>query len=53
LNRLGDAPEEIEKEYRSGDHIWNPVCDLSNPSDDVINVIDLDIFAASWLEGTQ
>jgi len=62
-------PGDIDKDYdvdlfdfavlasvwriRSGDHIWNPVCDLSNPSDDVINVIDLDIFAASWLEGTQ
>lgn len=31
---------------------WNPSCDISDPSDDVINEHDLVVFTAHWLECT-
>lgn len=31
---------------------WNPSCDISDPSDDVINEHDLVVFTARWLECT-
>ncbi len=32
-----------------GEPNWNPVCDISNPNDDVIDGLDLAVFANDWL----
>lgn len=34
------------------DTTWNPVCDISDPNDNVIDELDLDIFCENWLSGT-
>jgi len=34
-----------------GDGNWNPACDISDPSDDVIDEKDLDVFGDNWLVG--
>ena len=31
---------------------WNAVCDISDPNDNIINELDLDVFCENWLEGT-
>jgi len=33
------------------DSHWNPVCDISGPSDNVIDVLDLAVFCDNWLTG--
>ena len=30
---------------------WNPVCDISDPNDDIIDGLDLDVFSGNWLTG--
>ena len=32
-----------------GDGNWNPVCDISDPNDDIIDNKDLDVFTDKWL----
>ncbi len=32
---------------------WNPACDISSPTDNIINFLDLAVFAASWLDGSN
>jgi hypothetical protein len=34
-----------------GDDNWNPRCDISDPSDNVIDELDLDAFTHNWLAG--
>jgi len=34
-----------------GDDNWNPACDLSQPSDNVINELDLAVLTDNWLAG--
>ena len=36
-----------------GDGNWNAKCDINLPKDNVINVLDLDIFTWQWLIGTE
>jgi hypothetical protein len=33
---------------KSGDDNWNPVCDISDPNDEVINGRDFGVFAMYW-----
>ena len=33
-----------------GDNDWNPVCDISDPNDNVINMLDLTVFLDNWLD---
>jgi parallel beta-helix repeat protein len=33
------------------DAAWNRVCDISSPADDIIDILDLEVFAANWLTG--
>jgi len=35
------------------DDNWNPACDISSPADNIINFLDLAVFAASWLDGSN
>ena len=35
-----------------GDLNWDPACDISEPNDNCIDALDLDIFVNNWLEGT-
>ena len=37
----------------SGDGNWNAACDISEPSDDVIDAADLEILVESWCEGIE
>jgi len=30
---------------------WNPECDISDPNDDIINLLDLAVFTENWLTG--
>jgi hypothetical protein len=30
---------------------WNPDCDISHPSDNVVDVLDLAVFCNNWLQG--
>lgn len=32
---------------------WNPACDISSPADNIINFLDLAVFASSWLDGSN
>jgi hypothetical protein len=32
-----------------GDAQWNPYCDISDPNDNIVDVIDLDVFCDNWL----
>jgi len=34
----------------SGSLNWNPACDISDPSDGVINELDLDVLISEWLD---
>jgi len=34
-----------------GDANWNPVCDVANPIDGIIDILDLAVLAGDWLEG--
>jgi len=36
---------------RYGGGNWNPICDISEPNDNVINESDLDVFTKNWLTG--
>ncbi|MHC4574298.1 MAG: FG-GAP repeat domain-containing protein [Planctomycetota bacterium] len=36
-----------------GDSNWNPVCDISEPNDNIIDLLDLDILTQNWLEGVD
>jgi hypothetical protein len=36
-----------------GDDNWNPICDISQPADDVIDTLDLSVFTTNWLKGTE
>lgn len=36
-----------------GDDNWNPACDLSEPSDNVIDLRDLAVFGERWLAGVK
>jgi sulfatase modifying factor 1 len=36
-----------------GDDNWNPVCDISDPNDDVINLSDFLVLARHWLDYSQ
>ncbi|MHC4216466.1 MAG: hypothetical protein ACYSWP_24205, partial [Planctomycetota bacterium] len=38
-------------ECGKGDPGWNPVCDISDPNDDVIDGKDLSVFCDNWLVG--
>jgi glucose/arabinose dehydrogenase len=33
----------------SGDALWNPLYDISDPKDGIVNMLDLEAFAANWL----
>jgi len=33
-----------------GDAQWNPVCDINQPADQVIDILDLQVFVMHWLE---
>ena len=37
----------------SGEPRWNPICDISDPADNSINLDDLAVFMAHWLETTN
>jgi hypothetical protein len=32
---------------------WNPICDISEPNDNFIDELDLDVFCENWLAGVQ
>jgi hypothetical protein len=34
-----------------GNANWNPICDISDPNDSVINNLDLTVLCENWLEG--
>jgi len=34
-----------------GEIDWTPVCDISEPNDNIINEKDLAVFCDNWLEG--
>jgi len=34
----------------AGSGNWNPACDISDPNDDVIDELDLAVFADNWLK---
>ena len=36
-----------------GDGNWNSVCDISDPPDEVIDMLDLVVFTANWLVGVE
>jgi len=36
-----------------GDGSWNPICDISDPNDDVIDERDLDVLTTYWLAGVK
>ena len=36
-----------------GDYNWNPVCDISDPNDSVIDELDLALFTKYWLAGVE
>ncbi len=38
---------------RVGDNNWNGHCDISAPSDNIIDEYDLAVFAADWLKGVR
>ena len=38
---------------RAGDPNWNPMCDISEPSDGIINELDLWVLARDWLTCLQ
>ena len=35
----------------SGQTGWNQDCDVSDPKDNVINLLDLEVFVNNWLAG--
>lgn len=38
---------------KPGDGNWNEKCNINFPSDNVINILDFNIFAGQWLRGTE
>jgi hypothetical protein len=36
-----------------GDDNWNPACDISDPADQIIDMLDLEVFAANWLMSVE
>jgi len=38
---------------QAGDENWNGRCDISDPADGIINLLDFAVFARQWLEGGQ
>ena len=38
---------------KTGDLNWNPVCDISEPKDGIINWLDFALFAQNWLADTE
>ncbi|MHC4475909.1 MAG: GLUG motif-containing protein [Planctomycetota bacterium] len=36
-----------------GEISWNPVCDISDPNDNIIDELDLAVFCDNWLEGIE
>ena len=36
-----------------GDGNWNAICDISEPNDNVIDELDLEVFAENWLAGVE
>jgi hypothetical protein len=38
---------------RPGDYNWNPDCDISKPTDNLIDYRDLAVFAENWLDYSQ
>ncbi len=34
-----------------GDGNWNEICDISEPNDNIIDELDLGVFAENWLAG--
>ena len=38
---------------KPGSNNWNPVCDISEPNDSIINALDLAGFSENWLEGVD
>ncbi len=36
---------------QEGEGRWNPVCDINQPADQVIDMQDLEVFVSHWLEG--
>jgi hypothetical protein len=36
-----------------GDAQWNPACDISDPNDNVIDMMDVDVFTDNWLLGAE
>jgi hypothetical protein len=42
---------QISYVFVEGDPQWNPYCDISDPNDDIIDELDLDVFCDSWLAG--
>lgn len=36
-----------------GDDNWNPACDISDPADEIIDMLDVEVFAANWLMSTE
>lgn len=45
----------LARAWRSspGDDNWNPIYDISDPNDDVIDESDLDVFVEYWLSGVE
>lgn len=35
------------------DSHWNPICDISDPNDNLIDELDLDVFTDNWLVGVE
>ena len=36
-----------------GDGNWNPVCDISEPNDSIIDPLDLDVLTRNWRAGVE
>ena len=36
-----------------GDGNWNAICDISDPNDNVIDELDVDVFTGNWLLGIE
>ena len=61
--QTGDFDDDCDVDFRdfailalawmteSGDAQWNPDCDISDPKDNVIDWLDLNVFTDNWLTG--
>lgn len=36
-----------------GDGNWNAICDISEPNDNVIDELDLEVFVGNWQRGVE